>query len=124
MTHHFTAGEVWAAAVSFVVAAGTLLAMTGLLYPDEIKSFRPSKPHHWEMFIWERDRIQGIAKGLGGLAVSFLTATFGAVLQGNIAKTVPTIWVVGCLLGVVGSLLAALVFYRRAERWARTYYYR
>lgn len=118
----FRTGNVWAAAVSFVVVVSSLLVLVRLRNPKAIESFNRSNPHHWDLVLWERDRLQGIAKGLGGAAVAFLSVVFGAVLKGDIASAVPPIWIVCCLLGVAGSLLIVLVFYRCAERWARTYY--
>ncbi len=120
----FSAGDVSAAVASFVVVASSLLTLVRLRDPEEIDPFDGTNPHHWDLVLWERDRLQGIAKGLAGAAVAFLTAVFGAVLQGSIAMTVPPIWIVGCLLGVAGSLMIVLVFYRCADRWARTYYAR
>jgi hypothetical protein len=118
----FSAGDVWAAAVSFVVVASSFLVLLHFRNPKEMQPFDPNKDQHWNLVLWERDRLQAVAKGLGGAAVAFLSAVFGAALNGNIARTVPPIWIVGCLLGVGGSLLASLAFYRSAERWARVYY--
>ena len=121
MTETFTAGNVCAAAGSFIVVAISLLVLVCQRNPDEVQPFKDD-PHHWDLVVWERDRLQGIAKGLGGAAVAFLSVVLGAVLKGDIAKKVPPIWIVGCLLGIAGSLLIVLVFYRCAERWARTYH--
>ena len=118
----FSVGDVWAAAVSFVVVGSSLLVLLNFRNPKEVLSFDPNKDQHWNLVLWERDRLQAIAKGLGGAAVAFLSAVFGAALNGNIARTVPPIWIVLCLLGVAGSLLTSLAFYRSAERWARVYY--
>jgi len=122
MAETFRAGDIWAASVSFAVAVSSLCVLVRLRNPKEIKPFSRTEAHHWDMVVWERDRLQGIAKGLSGAAVAFLSVVFGAVLKGDIARTVPPIWIVGCLLGVAGSLLIALVFYRCADRWARIYY--
>jgi hypothetical protein len=122
MAETFSAGDVWAAAGSFVVVVGSLLVLVQMRDPKKIDPFDRKNSHHWDLALWERDRLQGIAKGLAGAAVAFLSAVFGAVLQASISAAVPPIWIVGCLLGVAGSLLIVLAFYRSADRWARTYY--
>lgn len=122
MAGTFSTGNVWAAAVSFVVAVSSLLVLVRLRNPKAIEPFNGNNPHHWNLVLWERDRLQGIAKGLGGAAVAFLSIVFGAALEGDISRAVPPIWIVCCLLGVAGSLLIVLVFYRCAERWSRDYY--
>lgn len=118
----FSAGDTVAAAVSLGVAVVSLAVLVNFRNPDEITSFKYDNSHHWDLVLWERDRLQAIAKGLGGAAIAFLSVVFGAVLKADIASVVPLIWIVGCLLGVVGSLLAAFLFYCGAERWARGYY--
>lgn len=124
MAATFSAGDVWAAAVSFGVVVASLLVLVRLRNPKKVDPFHGNEPHHWDLVLWERDRLQGIAKGLGGSAVAFLSTVFAAVLKADIARTVPPIWIVLCLLGVAGSLFIVLVFYRCAERWVRTYYNR
>lgn len=57
--------------------------------------------------VWERDRVQALAKGTATSASGFLTALVVALLNQDINSEVPGIAVLGCLLGAVGLLLGA-----------------
>lgn len=60
-----------------------------------------------EDLVWERDRVQALAKGTATSASGFLTALVVALLNQDINSEVPGIAVLGCLLGAVGLLISA-----------------
>jgi hypothetical protein len=109
-----------AAFVIVLAPLGTLLLR--LCRPTDLDPFHPDFDQHWNLVAWERDRLQALAKGVAQTGVGFLASLFAALLKGEISDTVPTIWIVGVGLGVIGSLIAALDLYRRASDWARPYF--
>jgi hypothetical protein len=60
-----------------------------------------------EGLVWERDRVQALAKGTATSASGFLTALVVALLDKDVNSNVPGIAVLGCLLGAVGLLIGA-----------------
>ena len=121
-----TTGQLVAGMASLAIVAGSLLALlrSSAARPAPFGfAFDPAPGHpHWDLVAWERDRVQSLAKGMAGGAVTFLTSLFTAVLKGEVADTVPSVWIVGAALGVVGSLLMAHELHRRSGEWARPYY--
>lgn len=88
---------------------GPLVLAASLSWWGWIRVGQPIWPKNraLDYVVWERDRVQALAKGSASSAIGFLTTLVVALLKQEIKSDVPGVTVLGCLLGAVAMMIFA-----------------
>lgn len=117
----FSTAETWAFSLALVVVGASLAwVLVRGCQVDPMPEFDLQNEWHRQLVAWERDRLLGIAKAIASSAVGFTVTLLTVVLKNELAGDVSTVALLGCLLGVVGSLIAAATISLRATAYYRT----
>jgi hypothetical protein len=88
--------------------------------PDaNYKPAGPTAPWREKRVEFERDRVQGGAKGIASTAAGFLVALLLAAFKSEIQGNVSAWSIIGCIAGAVGALLLAAILSASTRRFVR-----